>query len=80
MIPDVELDVSKMLPRVEVEKLCLVSRAHCAMINANCGQLALHTLYVMVSNPAPLLRSYENLVQRKRGLPGGTFRSRIRGY
>ncbi|KAH7719124.1 hypothetical protein AAVH_13453 [Aphelenchoides avenae] len=37
-----------MLPRVEVEKLCLVSRAHCAMINANCGQLALHTLYVMI--------------------------------
>lgn len=57
MIPWVELDVCKMLARIEVDKLCLLSRAHCATVDANCGQLALHPLYVMVPKPNSLLRS-----------------------
>lgn len=49
MISDVELDVWKVLPRFEVDKLCLLSDLHRETVDANSGQLALHSLHVIVN-------------------------------
>lgn len=63
MIPDVELDVWKMLPRFEIDKMCLLSEGHRETVDANSGQLPLHSLYVIVSGRAFLsLEYYGNLV------------------